>query len=293
MLYTIENETLRVTASTRGAELQSVYHKSAAWEALWQGDAKYWCDRSPNLFPFVARLNGGKYRYHGKTYTLPLHGFLPTAETVLEERTDYSMTFLLEDTDAFREQYPFRFRLLITYSLSGDMLSVTYRLKNRGENEMVFGLGGHPGFRIPFADGTVFEDYALEFPEPCSPVRVLFDENILRTGQTVPFPLEGGRRLPLRHELFGHDAVVLQGAGRSVRFVTDKSPRFIEVAYPDMPQAGFWQAQNTDAPYVCVEPWATLPARADAVTDFDTSDELLRLSPDGEYRNAFTVRIAF
>lgn len=293
MLHAIENDVLRVSASTRGAELQSVYHKPADREALWQGDPAYWDARSPNLFPFVARLNGGQYRYRGETYTLPLHGFLHVSETELYERTASSMTFLLRDNDALYRQYPFRFALYISYRLRGDTLRTAYHLENLGRDEMAFGLGGHPGFCIPFAEGTAFEDYYLAFDAPCSPVRVLFDDAILRTGETEPYPLADGCRLPLRHELFSHDAVVLQNAGTRVRIATDRSPRQIVVSYPDMPQVGFWHAQDTDAPYVCVEPWATLPARASEVTDFSASPELLRLMPGGTYDNAFDIRVAF
>ncbi len=290
--YTIQNDVLRVSASPRGAELQSVYHKNAEREALWQGDPRYWDGRAPNLFPFVARLNQGRYRYEGKTYALPLHGFLPSAMTKLYERTQSSMTFLLEDDETLYRDYPFRFSLYITYQLTDDTLAMTYHLVNRGENAMTFGLGAHPGFRIPFVEGTGFEDYYLAFDTPETPVRVLFNDDVLRTGEVAPYPLENGR-LPLRHELFCHDAVVLQNAGHSVRIGTDKSPRAIVVRYPDMPQVGFWHAQDTDAPYVCVEPWATLPARASEITDFSTSAEVLRLLPGGAYDNTVYIQIAF
>ena len=39
MIYTIENEDLRVAVSTVGAELQSIYGKGTDTEYLWQGDA--------------------------------------------------------------------------------------------------------------------------------------------------------------------------------------------------------------------------------------------------------------
>ena len=294
MRYTIENPYLRVTADTKGAELISVFHKKSGTEALWQGDPKYWSDRSPNLFPFVARLKDAKYTYEGKTYSLPLHGFLMRSETKYLGGADNRIVFELTDTEDTLMQYPFRFRLTVEYALQEQTLFITYTLHNPdAEKELVFGLGGHPGFFIPFAEGTGFTDYYLEFAQPCKPVRVLFDGAILRTGETVPYPLTDNQRLYLRHELFDHDAIVLQGAGHSVTIGTDKSSRFIRVAYPGMEQVGFWQAQNTDAPYVCVEPWVTLPGRADAITDFSSTTEMMRLAPGGTYQNTFTAEIGF
>ncbi len=293
MRHTIENAFLRVTADTKGAELVSVFHKPTEAEALWQGDPKYWSDRSPNLFPFVARLKDGKYTYEGNAYSLPLHGFLMRSETKFLGGTDSELTFSLTDSERTLSQYPFRFRLTVEYALCGQTLSITYTVQNPDDKDLVFGLGGHPGFQIPFADGTRFEDYYLEFEKSCAPVRVLFDDAVLRTGRTIPHPLADDNRLHLKHALFDHDAIVLQGAGHSVTIGTDKSSRYIRVAYPGMEQVGFWHAQNTDAPYVCVEPWATLPGRADTITDFSSTNELMRLSPGGTYRNTFTVEIGF
>ena len=41
--------------------------------------------------------------------------------------------------------------------LDGDALHVTYRVENRGEGPMAFGLGGHPGFNVPLAPGLAFD----------------------------------------------------------------------------------------------------------------------------------------
>ena len=48
MLYTVRNQNLTVTVSTRGAELQSVRGADGT-EWLWQGDPAYWEDCAPVL----------------------------------------------------------------------------------------------------------------------------------------------------------------------------------------------------------------------------------------------------
>ena len=58
MLAHIENEFLQVTISDAGAELMSI-RSADGTEYLWQGDAAYWSDRAPNIFPYVARLTDG------------------------------------------------------------------------------------------------------------------------------------------------------------------------------------------------------------------------------------------
>lgn len=60
MNHVIKNEDLTVAVSGRGAELQFVLGVDGT-EYLWQGDPKYWSDMAFTIFPFVARLFGGKY----------------------------------------------------------------------------------------------------------------------------------------------------------------------------------------------------------------------------------------
>ena len=37
-----------------------------------------------------------------------------------------------------------------------------------------------------------------------------------------------------------------------------------------MPYVGFWHQPKTDAPYLCIEPWATLPGRDNTVEELST-----------------------
>jgi galactose mutarotase-like enzyme len=56
MITGIENDLLRVQASSLGAELQSIVLKKDGTEYLWQGDPTYWKGRAYNLFPICGRL---------------------------------------------------------------------------------------------------------------------------------------------------------------------------------------------------------------------------------------------
>ena len=46
--------------------------------------------------------------------------------------------------------------------------------------------------------------------------------------------------------------------------------RRVTVSYPDMDYIGFWHATLTEAPYVCIEPWSSLPSRQDIVEDLSS-----------------------
>ena len=73
MEYQIKNGSIQLIISDVGAELQSI--KKDNTEYLWNGDERYWKERSPILFPYVGRFTEGKYLLNGKEYEMDIHGF--------------------------------------------------------------------------------------------------------------------------------------------------------------------------------------------------------------------------
>lgn len=288
--HTIHNAYLTVTASEEGAELQSVRGADGA-EYLWQGDPAYWKRRAPNLFPFVARLTGGEYEMDGNRYRLPIHGFASSSRFALTEGGEERMTWELAADGQTLEAYPRRFVFRVIYALEGSTLAVIYEVENRDLKTMRFGLGGHPGFRVPLREGLRFEDYRLTFGSPCAPRRIRFTPACFLDGTDSPYPLEDGRILPLRHDLFDEDAVVLKDTARTVTLETDKDPRRVTVRFPGMPYVGFWHRPKTDAPFLCIEPWCSLPAAEGGVTVFEEKEDLIRLSAGETYRNRWEILI--
>lgn len=286
MLFELENSCLRVCADTRGAQLMSI--RSAGVEYLWQADPAYWSNRAPNLFPYIARLTEGRYTYRGKSYSLPRHGFAPGSDFELSSRSAGSMTLRLESSAATLEMYPFRFAYFITYRLDGDTLRIENRVESRDEKTMYFGLGGHPGINVPLDKGLSFEDYFLEFP-PCSPRRVEFTDDCFVTGRDEPFPLENNR-LPLRHSLFDNDAVVLRGVTGPVTLRSERGAHSVTLSAPGFPVLGFWHKPKTDAPYVCLEPWTSLPSRSGVVEDLETQPDLLSLPSGQTFKTEWSLK---
>ena len=288
MIFHIQNQFLKVSVSDKGAELMSILGSDGT-EYLWQGDPAYWGDRAPNIFPYVARLTNGCYTYGGKTYQLPIHGFAPTAMYTVTEHTDTSVTFTLKDTPEFYEMYPFRFRFSIRYYLEDQNLRVQLTVENRDDKTMYFGLGGHPGINVPLEPGLKFEDYCLQFP-PCDLRRVEFTEACFITGKEDPFPLEHDR-LPLRHDMFDQDAIVLKGVPGEVTLRSDKGTKSVTLTAPDLGVFGFWHWPRTDAPYICLEPWSSLPSRQDVVEDLETQPDLISLDAGKTYRTTWSLLI--
>ncbi len=314
MNYRIENEILSVTVDSLGGELQSI--KRDGREYLWQGDPRYWEGKAPNLFPYIARLTEGKYTYKGKTYEMPIHGFLPAAEMVREEQSADRIVLRLDADEKTRECYPFDFTCRIIYELDEDVLNVTYQVENHGEEAMYFGIGGHPGFCVPVGsgmesagiargteaeeesawpqNGSSFTGWRLEFEgvkEYETPIRIGFSPDCFLNGEDVPFELEEGKSIPLRHDMFDDDAIVLTHTSKTVSLRSGGSSRFVRVHFPDMPYIGFWHAVGTDAPYVCIEPWSSLPSRQGVVEELTGQPGLIRLEGGRSCRKRWSVEI--
>lgn len=289
MNYTIKSNDLSILISSFGAEMQSVQYQGT--EYLWQGDPAYWEEHAPVLFPYVGRFTNGQYIYQGTHYDMTIHGFAKRSEFSLKNISDTAVTLTLTDTPETYEIYPFHFVLDVTYAVTGNQIRVSYQVQNLSDGTMYFGIGGHPGFNVPLDEGLAFTDYYLEFARAHVPARVGHTPTCFLSGVDTDFPLEEGIRLPLAHNMFDDDAIVLKNVSDTVTLKSDKGTHFVTVSYPDLPYLGLWHAPKTDAPYICIEPWTSLPSRQDVVEDFQYKCDMIRLADGEMYSNTWFITI--
>jgi galactose mutarotase-like enzyme len=289
MEYTLQNDKLAVTVDGYGAELRSL-RTADGTEYLWQGDPAYWNGRAPNLFPVVGRLTGGRYTYRGAAYEMGIHGFARKSTYTVEERTRGKIVFALAESEETLKGYPFRFRFTVAYTLRGGTLATVYGVENTGKEDLIFGVGGHPGFNVPIGGEGAFEDWFLQFEPERGATELVLSPACFMTDGTKPFPLTGGR-LPLKHSLFDNDAIVLTDMPKTVTLKSDKSKRAATVRYGKMKYLGLWHKPKSDAPYLCIEPWASLPAYDGVVDDLESKRDTVRLKAGGTYENGFEIEV--
>lgn len=289
MKYSIENSFMKVAVDSKGAELKSIL-STEGLEYLWQGDEAYWKGQSPNLFPYVGRLTGGQYTFLGETYGISNHGFARDVEFQMIEKEDQRIVFMIQETEETLKMWPFAFRFFIIYELEGNRLNVEFKVENKKDESMYFAVGGHPGFNVPL-EGGEFEDYYLEFAEKKPAKRVEFAPSYLVSGNRFDIDLVDGTKIPLKHDLFDNDALVVADGSKVVTLKSDKSNRSVEVGFPDMKYLGFWHMPLTDAPYVCIEPWSTLPSREGILEELDKQPDMISLEGLGTYSNKWWVTI--
>ncbi len=146
--------------------------------------------KSALLFPFPNRLREGQYSWNGNTYQFPInlapnaiHGFgmFESFEvSEVEQAAEASTIHLSYHYDRKFDYYPFRFSITLSYTLSDDVLRVSFMAKNEDQQAIPMGLGWHPYFTL----GGNVADWFLQTPDL---QKVVVDHNMIPTGVRVPF----------------------------------------------------------------------------------------------------------
>lgn len=290
MLYTISNDKIRVSIDTLGAQMQSITAADGT-EYLWYGDKTFWGSRATNLFPYVGRLTEGRYTFGGKNYEMTPHGFAKRMEFTVTEQSEERIVFCLTENEETKEIYPFAFKFLLIYELDGATVHITYQVENVDGKTIYFGLGGHPGFRLPLEDGKCFTDYRLTFSAPSHPARALLSPAYQMSGTEVSYPLVNDTELPLRHDLFDDDAIILHHMDKTVTLSAGEGTKGVTMHFPCMNYLGVWHTVKAEAPFVCLEPWVSLPSRDGIVEDFAQQGDLVALDVGETYKNKWSITV--
>ena len=311
MIYTLRNSEMEVQVSSKGGELVSMKDADQT-EYIWIGDATYWKRHAPQLFPCIGRLTNNQYRMDGALHEMGQHGFLRDyeltkveseeqagAETVrdaagqagAEAETVTSLHLQLQSDTSTRQLYDRDWTVDIFYSLCGKTLSVKFQVRNRDARTMRFGYGIHPGFNVPLNPALRFEDYRLDFHEVSTPKQMELTERYTISGGMHDYALAEGRYLPLQHSLFDHDAIILKDMPHTVTLGSQKDEKKVTVTFPDMPYLGIWHAPETDAPFVCIEPWSSLPSTDSVIDEFETKPDFITVEPEETYTNSWSISI--
>ena len=292
MIHSISNDILTVQIAEKGAELRSIKKKGDNCEYLWQGDAKYWEDRSPILFPICSSVYEGKYTYKGKEYEMGLHGFAQYSLFRATKVNETEIRFTLVSSDETKEIYPFDFELGITYTLSGNILTVTADIKNTGNETLHATFGAHPGFNIPLDGKSKFESYFIEFSEPSVPEKIILSPECAVTGELEPLALEDKKILRLRHDLFIPDGIFMSGMPKELTLLSETDTHSVTVKYDKMEYLGIWQEYGADTPFICIEPWCAPPTN-DGKTreDIETKKGLFHIASNDKKSVSYSIEL--
>lgn len=288
--YTLENNDLVVEISPLGAELKRIYGKRSGIEYLWQGSEEFWNRSATLLFPFVGRLDSGKYRYNGNEYDIPCHGFAKDTLFEIKDSGSEHIIFTSQSNESTQNVYPFDFSLEVEYTLSNMCIKENVRVTNTASSDMLFKIGFHPGFNVPLEEGLSFEDYSIAFGGSEIEKRVLSSDKRLDLGYSISAKEIHGNVLKLDHSLFADDALVLSNTGGKARLASSRSEHYVELLF-DAPWCGIWQTYSDKTPFVAIEPWYNLPGHDGKIEDLDRMLAINKLEGDSSKEFSLTIKL--
>ena len=253
-MHILENDVLTVEIADKGAELCRVWDKEAGCERIWNADPSVWNRHAPILFPFVGKVNGGKYRLNGREYEMKTqHGFARDLDFACAKEGRNFVSHILSASDASREIYPFDFKLEVQHRLDENeprLLHIAWTISNTGTETMYYAIGGHPGFLPP--EGVKKEDCFLGFPGQKELQYISVDSMGFAVPDTinrlepedslVPY----GSTIPSTWIFEDHQVSEVQ------ILCPDKTP-YVTVCCEEFPLLAVWA--NSAGPFICLEPW--------------------------------------
>lgn len=262
---------MQIQSKPEGAELTSIIYRGE--EKLHDGKIA-WSRQCPVLFPIVGKLNHDTANIDRKTYSMTQHGFARDSLFEVIEKTDTIHSYQLVSDEKTKAHYPYDFCLRVTYVVEENMLTVMYEVKNTGNQNIPFGIGGHPAFQLAYPD-----------------VYIEFEKN--EGGYVSCYQLKDGiieaeyerrlldNKLYLEEDSFNQDAIImkeLKSESVTVKTKQDDKP-ILKFSFKGFPYLAFWSKNG--APFLCIEPWYSVADKKGYMGEFREKEGTILL-PSGQ-----------
>lgn len=288
MLYTLENELIKITASTAGGELHNIMNKKDNTEFLWNGNEEFWKYHAPILFPIVGKVNNGEYKVNGETFNLPQHGLARTSEFTMIEKSTNHIVFELKYSDKSLKVYPYKFSLKITYTLVNSGVKIGYSVDNLDTETIYFSIGAHPAFMCPMENNETMNDYFFELNKKETSSIMLLNSEGHYSGERQSY-LNNDNIIPLAKEVFKNDALVFDDLNSTVISLKSKNHnKVLSMDFTGFPYIALW-SKPTGAPFVCIEPWYGHSDSVDFTGDLKDKPGIEKLNVGDTFNSSYTV----
>lgn len=283
----------QMLTSRLGAELIS--YKLDGIEKIHQGQdcidengRVYWKRHFPVLFPIVGKLKQNKTIINGRTYEMGQHGFARDMEFEPVTKLDNFHSYVLKSNPSTFVKYPFDFSLYVTYRTDENKLTTMYKVVNEGDNNMTFGIGGHPAFKIDQRD-LYSDEYYLEFEEDENKIHFLYLVDGLIGTEYARNIMQDLRRIPINQDSFKNDAIIMKGLTSHRVSLKKKTGNktLLTMDFEGFPYLAVWSKPG--APFICLEPWYTTADAIKSTGVFTQKTDMLTLAPRKELECKYTV----
>ncbi len=289
----LQNNFLIVKIKKKGAEIISVFNKKKSFEHIWQADKNSWNQSAPILFPIVGKLKNGKYILDNKEYKMKNHGFASFSDFQVVSKCNKKAVFKLTSNSNTLKKYPFKFKLLVKYTLKGGKILIENTVENTDNKKMYFSIGAHPGFNIPFNKGEKYTDYYLEFNKTETIDRLpLTKKKGLLSTKVVKNYLANTNKLHLNHQMFKDRAVILKELKSSIVKIKSKNSNMsVRIQIKNFPYLGIWTTSKSNMPFICIEPWYGISDAINTNGNFKNKKGIQMLDTAKKFKMKYFIEI--
>jgi len=288
MIYTIQNDFLRVSVDSLGAELHSITGKNGE-EYLCPSERLNWEGHAPILFPNTGAVKDSISIIGGNIYPYVQHGFAKKARFSLVSCDSESVKMQLCWTKESLQKYPGQFVLCVEYLLDRDKLFVISEVTNEGQEALYYSMGFHPGFSCPLISDERAVDYIFLFEDSMSASRLVL-ENGLVSGKTELY-WNKLKEIPVTERMFdGGSFTMVDLTSRTVRMQSKVSEKFVELWLGDYPNLVLWAPKYQPITNICMEPWYGIPDLINTDHCVEGKPFTIQLQPGQQKELKFSLR---
>lgn len=287
MTFTLKTDNSTAVCTEAGGELISFV--CGGTEYIWNGDAKYWSEHAPHLFPAVCSSKDASVIYDGKSYPMKKHGIVRGEHFETVELSLDSVTFENRWNESTLKSYPYRYTFRVRHSINDSGFSTEYTVY--GEDDMCFCIGGHPGFVCPFPDGGAFEEYDLHFQNARGAVMSLTENGYMNDNLPKLRRIKNNI-LPLKYSDFERDAMIVEKLpAKRVELVSRLNGHGFRFTFEGFDALGIWTPDGKNAPFLCLEPWCGLPANVNESGRAEDKKYSIHLTAGEKFRVGYQMSV--
>ncbi len=268
---------LKIESKKQGAELISI--KLDGKEMLHQGE--FWNRHAPILFPIVGRLKNDETVIDGRTFKMAQHGFARDCEFEELERSENKHEYVLESNSETLERFPFEFSLYVTHLVEDNTLITKYKVINKDEKKMIFGIGGHPAFICDYSSGK----YKIEFEKQEDNIKFMSLKDGLVLEEAPNILVDNC--IKLNKDSFINDAIIMKDIKSNKVYLKENERTILEFDFTGFPYLGLWA--KIGAPFVCIEPWMNTADKVNTDGKLESKENILKLEPNEEFECSYKM----
>ena len=268
---------IEIKTCSKGAELISLKYNGE--EKLHDG-VNFWNRHSPILFPIVGQIKNNKTIIEGKEYSMTQHGF--ARDMKFEEiKENY---YILRNNEETLKKYPYKFELHVWYETKENCLIVNYKVINKDDKKIYFGLGAHPAFKCDYSNSQ----YSIEFESKEDNIEILQLENGLISNKKIETKeIIKDNKIKLKIDTFENDAIIMKNIKSNTVYLKNKEKTELAFEFTGFPYLAIWSKTGSD--FVCIEPWFNTADNIDSNGYFAQKENIINLKENEEFKCCYKI----